>query len=38
VRVGTLVVNALVIAYLVWELRARNRLERGGRGRAGVTR
>ena len=28
VRVGTLLVNVLVIAYLVWELRARNRLER----------
>lgn len=28
VRVGTLVVNALVIGYLVWELRARNRQER----------
>ena len=28
VRVATLVVNALVIGYLVWELRARNRQER----------
>jgi uncharacterized membrane protein (DUF2068 family) len=28
VRVGALLVNALVIAYLVWELRARNQLER----------
>jgi uncharacterized membrane protein (DUF2068 family) len=28
VRVATLVVNSLVIAYLVWELRARNRQER----------
>ena len=28
VRVGTLLVNSLVIAYLVWELRARNRQER----------
>jgi uncharacterized membrane protein (DUF2068 family) len=28
VRVGTLVINSLVIAYLVWELRARNRQER----------
>lgn len=28
VRVLTLVVNSLVIAYLVWELRARNRQER----------
>jgi uncharacterized membrane protein (DUF2068 family) len=27
VRVGALLVNSLVIAYLVWELRARNRLE-----------
>ena len=31
VRVLTLVVNSLVIAYLVWELRARNRLEARGR-------
>ncbi|PYP75805.1 MAG: hypothetical protein DMD35_20130 [Gemmatimonadetes bacterium] len=28
VRVAVLLVNSLVIAYLVWELRARNRLER----------
>ena len=28
VRVATLLVNSLVIAYLVWELRARNRQER----------
>jgi uncharacterized membrane protein (DUF2068 family) len=28
VRVATLVVNALVIGYLVWELRARRRQER----------
>ena len=31
VRVGTLVVNAVVIGYLVWELRARNRQERAAR-------
>jgi len=31
VRVGALVVNLLVIVYLVWELRARNRLERASR-------
>ena len=31
VRVGTLVVNAAVIGYLVWELRARNRQERAAR-------
>ena len=37
VRVGTLIVNALVIAYLVWELRARNRQERiRGSGGPGV--
>ena len=28
IRVGALVVNSLVIVYLVWELRARTRLER----------
>jgi len=33
VRVATLVVNALVIAYLVWELRARNRQERAAHAR-----
>jgi uncharacterized membrane protein (DUF2068 family) len=32
VRVATLVVNALVIGYLVWELRARTRQERAERG------
>ena len=31
VRVATLAVNSLVIAYLVWELRARNRQERAAR-------
>jgi uncharacterized membrane protein (DUF2068 family) len=31
VRVGTLVVHTLVIGYLVWELRARNRQERAER-------
>ena len=31
VRVLALLVNSLVIAYLVWELRARNRLERAKR-------
>jgi uncharacterized membrane protein (DUF2068 family) len=36
VRVATLVVNALVIGYLVWELRARNRQERAERGAPGT--
>lgn len=31
VRVGTLTINVLVIAYLVWELRARRRQERAAR-------
>ena len=37
VRVATLVVNSLVIAYLVWELRARNRQERGRKPSDSVT-
>ncbi|HKH90478.1 MAG TPA: DUF2127 domain-containing protein [Gemmatimonadaceae bacterium] len=37
VRVATLLVNSLVIAYLVWELRARNRQERA-RAESGVPR
>ena len=37
VRVATLVVNSLVIAYLVWELRARNRQERA-RAQSGAPR
>jgi uncharacterized membrane protein (DUF2068 family) len=35
VRVATLVVNSLVIAYLVWELRARNRQEHATRNAHG---
>jgi uncharacterized membrane protein (DUF2068 family) len=35
VRVATLVVNSLVIAYLVWELRARNRQEHATRSAHG---
>ena len=31
VRVAVLLVNSLVIAYLVWELRARQRVERAER-------
>jgi hypothetical protein len=31
VRVATLVGNAIVIGYLVWELRARNRQEHAAR-------